>query len=329
MRARDRELHALVLADRPAEHDALLGVVGGAADEELGIAQALRGDQDALGVHAVDDVAEALALLADQVLGRHLQVVEEHLAGVVVDHGVDLLDLDALALGLAQVDEEHREPLGALLHLVGGRGAGQQQHQVGLQHAAGPDLLAVDDVAVVALLLGPRLELGGVGAGGGLGDAEGLQPQRAGGDARQVFLLLRRIAVPQHRAHRVHLGVAGRRVAARLVHGLQDGAAGRQRQPGAAVLLRDQRAEIAGLGEGIDELGRVGALVVELDPVGIGELLADVPHALADLVPAGIEGDRDGSLCFPTCLLNLLLGSERFPSTIPDYEPPFSGAESE
>ena len=33
MGARDRELHALVLADRPAEHDALLGVLGGAADE--------------------------------------------------------------------------------------------------------------------------------------------------------------------------------------------------------------------------------------------------------------------------------------------------------
>ena len=200
-----------------------------------------------------------------------------------------------LPVGLAQVDQEHGQPFRPLLHLVGRRGAGEQQHQVGVQHAAGPHLLAVDDVAVVALLVGARLELGGVGAGGGLGDAEGLQPERARGDARQVLLLLRGVAVPQHGAHRVHLGVAGRRVAARLVHGLQDGAARRQRQPGAAELLRDQRAEIAGLGQRIDELGRVGALVVELDPVGIGELLADVPHPIADLAPAGIEGDGD---CF-------------------------------
>ena len=253
----------------------------------------LRGDQDALGVHAVDDVAEALALLADQVLGGHLQVVEEHLAGVVVDHGVDLLDLDTLALGRIEVDQEHGEALGALFDLVGRRGAGEQQHQVGVQHAAGPNLLAVDDVAVVALLLGARLELGGVGAGGRLGDAEGLQAQRARGDARQVLLLLRGAAVPQHRAHGVHLGVAGRRVAAGLVHGLEDGAAGRQRQAGSAVLLRDQRAEVAGLGERVDELGWVGACVVELHPVGVGELIADAPHALADVAPAGIEGDGD------------------------------------
>ena len=196
-----------------------------------------------------------------------------------------------LPLASLQVDEEHGEALGALLDLVGRRGAGEQQHQVGVQHAAGPDLLAVDDVAVVALFLGAGLELGGVGAGGGLGDAEGLQAQRARGDARQVLLLLGGIAVPEHGAHGVHLGVAGRRVAAGLVDGLEDGAAGRQRQAGAAVLLGDQRAEVAGLGERGDELGGVGAVVVELHPVGVGKLLADAPHALADLVPAGIEGD--------------------------------------
>ena len=97
-----------------------------------------------------------------------------------------------------------------------------------MQRARGPHLLAVDDVAVVALLVGARLELGGVGAGGRLGDAERLQPQLAGRDARQVLLLLLGVAVPQHRAHDVHLRVAGAGVAAELVDLLQDRAAGAQ-----------------------------------------------------------------------------------------------------
>jgi hypothetical protein len=58
----------------------------------LPVADAFGGDQDALGVHAVEDVAEALALLADQVLGRHLQVVEEQLGGGVVHHRADRAD---------------------------------------------------------------------------------------------------------------------------------------------------------------------------------------------------------------------------------------------
>jgi hypothetical protein len=67
--ARDRELHALVLADRPVEHDALLGVGRHLVDEPVAVADALRRDQRALGVEPVEDVAKAAALLADQVLG--------------------------------------------------------------------------------------------------------------------------------------------------------------------------------------------------------------------------------------------------------------------
>src|SRR5690606_41059293 len=58
-RSRDRELDGLVLADRAPEDDTLASIFAGAPDEVLGIAQALGRDQDALGVHAVDDVTEA------------------------------------------------------------------------------------------------------------------------------------------------------------------------------------------------------------------------------------------------------------------------------
>ena len=67
----DRELDALVGADRAAEDDALGGVARRLLDEPAAVADALGGDQDPLGVHAVEDVAEALALLADQRVGGH------------------------------------------------------------------------------------------------------------------------------------------------------------------------------------------------------------------------------------------------------------------
>ena len=71
-----RERNALVLADRPVEDHALvrrrrrLCRIAARADAER-----LRGDEDAFGVEAVEQVAEALALLADPVGDRHGQVV--------------------------------------------------------------------------------------------------------------------------------------------------------------------------------------------------------------------------------------------------------------
>ena len=55
------------------------------------------------------------------------------------------------------------------------------------------------------------------------------------------------------------------------------------RQPAAAVFFRDQRGEIAGLGQRRDEFGRIGALAVERAPVFAGELGAQRAHAVADL----------------------------------------------
>ena len=97
----------------------------------------------------------------------------------MVDHVADGPQREAGPSALAQIDQENREAFGFLLHLGQRRGARQQQHQVGMLHARDPDFLAVDDVAV-APPLGEGLDLGGVGAGGGLGDGERLQAQFAG-----------------------------------------------------------------------------------------------------------------------------------------------------
>ena len=72
----DGERHALVLADRPAEDDALARIARHPVDEPVAVADALGGDQRALGVEPVEDVLEALAFLADQVVDRDLEVLE-------------------------------------------------------------------------------------------------------------------------------------------------------------------------------------------------------------------------------------------------------------
>src|SRR6478672_1189081 len=53
---RDRELNALVFADRPVEHDALVRILDCALDEPSPVADAFGGDQRSLGVEAVEDV---------------------------------------------------------------------------------------------------------------------------------------------------------------------------------------------------------------------------------------------------------------------------------
>src|SRR5581483_3237235 len=73
----ERVLDALVLADRAAEDDALAGIARGAGERGPAQPHRLGGDQDALRVHAVQDVLEPLALLADAVLERHLEPVDE------------------------------------------------------------------------------------------------------------------------------------------------------------------------------------------------------------------------------------------------------------
>src|SRR5205823_6197048 len=81
-RVGERELQALVHADRTAEDDALLAVGDRAPERRAPDAQRLHGDEDPLGVQAVEDVLEALPLLPHAVLFGYVQVVDEELAGV-------------------------------------------------------------------------------------------------------------------------------------------------------------------------------------------------------------------------------------------------------
>jgi hypothetical protein len=66
--ARQRKLHPL--ADRPVEDDPLLRVFDAFVQKPPAVADAFLRDQNALGVHAVEAVAEALPFLANEVIGR-------------------------------------------------------------------------------------------------------------------------------------------------------------------------------------------------------------------------------------------------------------------
>ena len=86
----------------------------------------------------------------------------------------------------------------------------------------------------------------------------------------------------EDRAHRVHLRVTGARVATGRVDLLENHARRRQRQPRAAVLLRDERGEPTGVRQGRYELLRV-AIRLERPPILAGEAGAQLAHRGADL----------------------------------------------
>ena len=162
----------------PVEDAPLARIGRRAVDEEPCVADALGRDQDALGVHGREDAAEPFALLADPVSDRDLEIVEEQFAGGMVDHRRERADLEPLAHGPAHVDQEDRKAVGPSLAFAARRGAREQEKQVGMPGARGPDLLAVDDVAV-ALPAGEGSQRRGIGAAFGLRHAERLEAKRA------------------------------------------------------------------------------------------------------------------------------------------------------
>jgi len=92
-----------------------------------------------------------------------------------------------------------------------------------------------------------------VGARRRLGDGERLQAKASGGNVGQVLLLLLVRAVPQQRAHDVHLRVARAGVGAGAIDLLEDDRGFGHAQPASTVLGRNQCGQPAGVAEGVDE----------------------------------------------------------------------------
>src|SRR5687768_15651803 len=146
-----------------------------------------------------------------------------------------------------------------------------------------PNLLPADDV-LVALAHRHRLQLGGVRTGRRLAHAERLKPKLAAGNLRQVLALLRLRPVPKHGAHRVHLRVARACIGAAAVDLLHDDRRFRHAKARPAVFFRNQRGEVTGVGQRLDEGGWILARVVELAPVAAGKCLAEIPDTVAQVL---------------------------------------------
>ena len=117
----------LVLSDRAAEDDAFFRVADrfgnrGAADSDR-----FGGDQDALGIQAVEQAMKAAAFAADQIRRRHFQVVDEQQVGI--DGGAaEFLELANFDRRRIELGEEQAHAVGFLADLLEGRGAREQEH---------------------------------------------------------------------------------------------------------------------------------------------------------------------------------------------------------
>jgi hypothetical protein len=197
---------------------------------------------------------------------------------------------------LAHVDNEDRQSVRPLGHFLLRSGAGEQQHEVGMFGARGPDFLPTDDIMIAFAHRG-GLERAGVGPAGGLGHAECLQAHFARGNPRQIGLFLSLASVPQQRAHDVHLRMTGAAVASCVLDFFQDGRCGGKGQAGAAICFRNQRGEIAGVIECLHEFGGIGHLAIQPAPILAGKPGAELAHFVANILKIVSFGGHCRAYC--------------------------------
>src|SRR3954454_6778519 len=247
---RDHVLHELVATDRLPERLALPRVLDGPLQARTHDADAAGGGGDTALFERVHRDLEPVSLLADEVLGRHLDVLEEELAGRPRPDA-------ELVLGVAR-----REPLHALLEdegadsLVAGSGIGLREDErvISDGRVRDPVLLTVEDVGVT---FAPRRRphRRDVGAGVRLGQAEACELLALRLWRQPPLLLVLRAVLEQR--ERVEADVHRDQRAERRLAALDLLARERLRhvvEARAAVLLRQDDAEDPELRHALDQL---------------------------------------------------------------------------
>src|SRR5881296_620501 len=264
MRVREGKLNALVAPDRSAEHHPSLRVFHGPVDEPAGVPDALGGDQDPLRIEDVEEGLEPLALRADRVAGGDLDIVQEQLVRLAVEHRANPGALDPLRL--PKVDEEEAQPLRPLRALPAGCRACDEHHEVALLDAGDEDLVAPNPIAV-ALSFRDGRNSREVGSRVRLREGEALHSQLAAGQVWKVLPPGRVGGESRHEKRKVELTVERLGVAAAGVDLLEEKGRIRENSARAAVLRRNQETSKALGLELRDERLRVRFGILEALPV--------------------------------------------------------------
>ncbi|CAB4956091.1 unannotated protein [freshwater metagenome] len=257
-----------MLADRLAPLDALRAELAGDAGGPLGRAGADGREGEAAGVQGLQSDLQALALLADEVLGRDEDVLEQRLRvldALETHELVAVLDRDALGVVL---EDERRDAAAVTLAL---RDLRHDHDDVGDRAVRRPELAARDAVARAVL-----------GRDGRAGDARrvgadvGLRQEEGGdvvlGDLREPLLLLLLRAGDHQRLGDADGLVRGEEGAEGAVPGADHGQGAvvvDLGEPEAAVLLRDLHAEGAELLEPVDDLVRDLRVALDLEVIDL------------------------------------------------------------
>ena len=238
---------------------------------------------------------------------RDADVVEGELAGVAGAHAELALDRAGRQTRHAPLEHEGGEPV--VLQAAVERG--EDQEVVGEVGERDPHLGAVEDVGVAVPDIG-RLDRPGVGTGIWLGQREGAELFAAGlGHEKALLLLLigplqeRQAVEPDVDAHdHPQEGVD-------VLQLLAGEGEGDVVEPGAAILLRDGKAEDAELAHLAQHLGVELALGIPLLDVWRDLARGELAHRVANLNLLGSQGEVHRADCpLPTLVENPRFGAD-------------------
>ena len=262
---RDAVAQGVVVDEGAAEGLAVLQVGHRAAERELRAAQGAGRDVDAAAVEAAHGHGEALAqalLAADEAVGRDAHAVEHDLRRrLVAPAHLLLVRAEGQARG-ALVHQERGDALGAL-----GAGAGHDQVDVG-GAGAGDELLHPVEHPLVAVLDRAGRQVGGVGAGVGLGEAVGAHDLHRGQPRDELGALLLGAELVDHPRDHVVDGQEGRGDRAAAGDAVEHHDAVGSGQAGASVVLGAVQRADAELGEAAHLVD--GEMVVRVPLGGVG-----------------------------------------------------------
>ena len=138
----------MISPDRRSKHFPFTSIVRRPPQEIPRITRAFPGNQNALCIHTIEDVSKPPTLITNQTVRGDQRIVEKYLGSIVIDHRLYRTNLHTIVLEFAKINQEHRQPITWLFHILARGGPSQQQHQIRVQRPTGPDLLPIDPVVI-------------------------------------------------------------------------------------------------------------------------------------------------------------------------------------